>query len=95
MDKLTDTTKQTFVRFLDGDLSIEHFEQWLYQHSDKLEKALHAELHLELISFVYSQKGAFTILKDTKLTFINSKEFNFWRTKTLLTDIVETESAWY
>ena len=89
MDKLTDTTKQIFFRLLDGDFSVKDFEQWVYRHSDNLENELPTDLHLDLISFGYNQKDSFFQLKEKITPYIETDEFNIWRTKKILTDIVE------
>ena len=64
MDKLTDTTKQIFFRFLNGDLPIKDFEQWVYKSSDNLETELQPDFHFELISFNYNQNDNFRQLGD-------------------------------
>ena len=89
MDKFTDPTKQIFFRLLDGDFSVQEFEQWVYRHSDNLEKELPTDLHFDLISFGYNQKDSFSQLKDVITPWIDIDEFNIWRTKKLLTEIID------
>lgn len=89
MDTLTDSTKQIFFRLLDKDFSIKEFEQWIYKHSNNLEKELPTELHFDLISFGYNQKDSFFQIEDKITRYIDTNEFNIWRTKKLLTEIIE------
>ncbi len=91
MDKLTDTTKQTFFRLLNGDLAIKEFEQWVYNSSDNLEAELQPDFYLDLISFNYNQKDNFRQLGDKIGTQIDTNEFNIWRTRRLLRDIIENK----
>lgn len=91
MDKLTDTTKQTFFQLLNGDLPIKDFEQWVYKSSDNLEAELQRDFYLDLISFNYNQKDNFRQLGDKIEMQIDTNEFNIWRTKKLLTDIIENK----
>ncbi|MDH4472767.1 MAG: hypothetical protein QE487_09165 [Fluviicola sp.] len=91
MNKLTDTTKQTFYRFLNGDLPIKDFEQWVYTSSDNLEAELQPDFHLDLISFNYNQKDNFRQIGNKIKTHIDAKEFTIWRTKRLLNDIIENK----
>jgi hypothetical protein len=89
MDKLTDITKQTFFRLLDGDLPIKDFEQWVYKSGDFLETELQQDIYLDLISFNYNQKDNLLLLSDKIKTLVDIDEFNIWRTKRLLKDIIE------
>ncbi|MBK9183980.1 MAG: hypothetical protein IPM83_12920 [Ignavibacteria bacterium] len=88
MDTLPDNVKRMFYEVLNGDMTIRDFEQLIYD-SDKYENALGAGLYLDLISFNYDQKDALTQLKEIIRPFIDSNEFNVWRIKSLLIDIIE------
>ena len=92
MHHLTDTTKQTFLQLLDDEITVKDFEQWVYQYSVNLEKELQADLHHDLISFNYNQKDSFTRLKDKIFSLVDNEEFNIWRTKKLLVDIIENKN---
>ena len=89
MDKISNSTKQTFFRMLNGDMSISDFEQWVYTSGDLLEKELESEIYLELVSFNFKQKDSLQLLINKAETLVNMDEFNIWRTKRLLTDIIE------
>jgi hypothetical protein len=82
-------TEQIFFRLLDRDCSVKEFEQWIYSHSDNLGKELSTHLHLDLISSDYNQKDSFSQLIEKIAPYINTDEFNIWRTKKLLTEIIE------
>lgn len=64
MNKISNLTKQTFFRLLNGDISISDFEQWVYASGDMLEKELESEIYLELVSFNYNQKDNLQLLID-------------------------------
>lgn len=89
MDKISNLTKQTFFRLLNGDMSISDFEQWIYTSGDLLEQELESEIYLELVSFNYKQKDSLQLLINKAKTLVNMDEFNIWRTSRLLTDIIE------
>jgi hypothetical protein len=88
MDGLTYTTKQTFFRLLNGELPIKDFEQWVYNSSNNLETELQPDFYLDLISFNYNQKDNFQQLSDKIGTQIDTNEFNIWRIRKLLIDII-------
>lgn len=86
---LSDVTKLLFFRFLDCELSIQDFEKWVYSSSDDLETELQPDFYFSLISFNYHQKSAVPLLTDLLKKHIIVDEFDIWRTKKLLTDIIE------
>lgn len=92
MKKLSEVSKRTFLRLLEGDLPIKDFERWIYDSSDSLENELGTEAHLDLISFGYKRAGNLDELKYMILGFIDTMEFRLWRTKKLLTEIVENKT---
>jgi len=49
--------KEKFYRTINGDIPIEDFEQWLYIDTE-LEKLLHPDDYLELISLHFKKSGA-------------------------------------
>jgi hypothetical protein len=89
MDKLTDQTKETFFRLINDDFSVNDFGQWVHKHSGNLEKELPAKLYYDLISFDYNQKDLLAQLKGKIKKWLDRNEFNLWRTKKLLTEIIE------
>lgn len=91
MKKLSEVSKRTFLRLLEGDLPVKDFERWVYDNSDSLENELDTEAHLDLISFGYKRADCFGELKDMILSYIDTMEFKLWRTKKLLTEIVENK----
>lgn len=89
IDKLTETTRLKFLELLNDELSLKDFEQWIYKNSDDLEKELSADFYLELISLNYNQNDSALQLEHMLFTLISADAFNIWRTKKLLTEIVE------
>jgi hypothetical protein len=57
MSSPPESIKLYFYKTLEGDISIENFEKWLYENKD-LEKTLNPDDYLDLISFNYKQGGA-------------------------------------
>ena len=91
MDKISEITKLNIFRLLDGDLPIKDFEQWVYKSNVKLETELPPDIYLDLISFNYTQKDNFKLLTDIINRIVDIDEFNLWRTKKLLNDIIENK----
>jgi len=89
MDNLTTGTKQAFFQFLNGELSIIDFEQWIYKSSVLLEQELSPDFHFELISFDYNQKDSHFLLAQKLKVQIDANEYNIWRTKKLLVQILD------
>lgn len=80
-----------FFKFLNDDIQIKDFEKWIYTSSDKLESELDSDFHLELISFDYNQKYNTEHLRDKLKKLINTDEYDLWRTKKLLFEIIENK----
>lgn len=91
MKKLSEVSKRTFLRLLEGDLPVKDFERWVYDNSDNIENELGTEAHLNLISFAYKRADCLRELKDMILGYIDTMEFRLWRTKKLLTEIIENK----
>jgi len=83
-----DTIK--LYEFLNGDISIKEFEQWVYQ-TPSLKEELQTTVYLDLLSFDYRQKGAAYFIEQKINPYINKEEYNIWRTKKLLNDILENK----
>jgi hypothetical protein len=80
---MTDDIKLRFFRALSGDLTIDEFEQWVYQ-SDELKQALTEDFHFELMSFGYKQRGARFELTKILNKLIDIGEYETWKLKRLL-----------
>ncbi|WP_207534873.1 hypothetical protein [Desertivirga arenae] len=88
---LNPTNKTTFFKLLNRDLSLSEFETWIYKHEAILESELPAEQYFTLISFNYNQRDARAELQTVIESYINTEEFNIWRTKELLSRIVNEQ----
>jgi hypothetical protein len=75
-----------FYEFLNGDISKETFENWLYENKD-LESVLNADHYMDLISFNYKCHNAIPFIKSIIRKFFDWKEFEKWRTINLLEKI--------
>jgi hypothetical protein len=88
---ISESTKLNFFELLNGEKTVLDFEKWVYQNSIYLENDLHDKLYIDFISFNYKQKDSFTQLKYIIFPLIDIDEFNIWRTKKLLADIIENK----
>jgi len=91
MHTLSKTTKEVIYTTLDCQMPIKVFQQWLLTHEKELQKELPASLFKDLISFDFNQPDCESIIYDTLLPYLNLDDFNKWRTKTLLVQIVENK----
>jgi hypothetical protein len=85
---MTEDIKQTFFKLLNKDLTIPDFEKWIYKSNPTLEAVLPAEFNLDLISFNFKQKDSFHNLVKLIMPQIDENEYNIWRTKKLLVEII-------
>lgn len=93
MTTLPPHIKDLFFKTLSGDISIEDFEQWLYQ-SKELEQLLIADDHFELISYNFKQAGAKYGLASLLKKHIDIGAYEKWKLKKLL-DKVEQKQGDY
>lgn len=87
----TDFIKTNFFRVLNRDLPIKEFEAWVYSWEARIQAELPSDLYFDLISFNYNQKDALAELEKKIRPFIETNEFDVWRTKELLSQIVNNE----
>lgn len=81
---MKDIDKEILFGFLNGDVSTEAFEQWLY-YTPNLEKRLGKEFYFELIDASYRNKQVrHEIKKKLFQNFITTEEFNEWKLHALL-----------
>ena len=93
MVQLTPDIKERFLNTIHGDISIDDFEQWIYQ-SKELENELQPDDHFELISFNFKQPGAVYGLRKLLNKHLEQGEYEAWRLKKLL-NIVERKEGDY
>lgn len=81
-------TESTFYKFLNQEISLKEFEEFLY-HSPTLEKELGTEIHLELISFNYSQADELKTARDFILDIvIDEGAFEKWKLLKVLDQLI-------
>jgi len=85
--KMTNKTREFLFEFLDDEVTVDNFEQWIYKNKEL--EASHRTLYQDLILFDYRDKDARQGIKNKLGPYIDSKEFNIWRTKRLLDRIIE------
>jgi hypothetical protein len=89
MAMFADHIKEGFFQLLNEKISINDFEEWVYEYSNQLEKELNPSVYLDLISLDYKTNDCFIKLHGIIFPLIDIREFNIWRTKILLTNIIE------
>lgn len=72
-EKLENSDRQIFWKFIRGDLSSPKFEQWLYNNSI-LENSVDNEFYLELISTDFNNKSELYLLKKKLEDFLRQKQ---------------------
>lgn len=77
---------QTIYAFLNSELTIIDFEQWIYT-TDQLEQSLGADHYLDLISFDFHSKGSEYALRRWLKQVINVDSYEKWRISRLLTNL--------
>jgi hypothetical protein len=84
---MTTKTKEFLFEFLDNEVALVDFEQWIYK--DKELETSQPTLYQDLISFDFGDRDAKRGIKNKLEPYIDSKEFNVWRTRRLLNKIIE------
>ena len=87
---MTEQIKLILYRLLDKDLSINDFEQFIYDNN-QFKNEIQADFYLDLISLDYNNKGIYWDLLSKVESYIDKNDFNLWRTKKLLADIIENK----
>jgi hypothetical protein len=72
--------------FLNSEISISDFEQWVYAQADELGNELNKDVFLELISFSYQLSGAKYDLSKLLRTLIDEADYEKYRILKLLND---------
>ena len=84
---MTTKTKEFLFNFLDNEVAVVVFEQWIYK--DKELEIIEPTLYQDLILFDFTDKDAKQGIKDKLNPYLDTKEFNVWRTKRLLNKIID------
>lgn len=81
---LPEQVKNIFYNYLDGEITLSEFEQWIYKNTNQLD-AVSKELQFELINFDYNQYNSNDkILGFIYYSVIDIREYTEWRLKKLL-----------
>ena len=86
---IDECTRAIFFNFLDRNISINEFEKWIYDNYSKLEIQIEPTMLYELVSFDYRQSHNINMLDDYINKILQPNEFEIWRIKNLLIDIIE------
>lgn len=90
MQPLPNLIKNKFFRFLNGEESINDFEQWVYG-TDSLERLLGNEDYLYLISLDFSKRDSKYEIEEILRRYINLGEYETWKLKNLLVSFIKKE----
>jgi hypothetical protein len=85
MTTLPQDIKERFYKTINGDISIDDFEQWLYADKE-LEKQLRSEDYLDLISLSFTKSGAKYELWNLLKKHIDLGEFETYKMLGLLNE---------
>jgi hypothetical protein len=83
---MTTRTKEFLFEFLNNEVALADFQQWIYR--DKELEASQPTLHQDLLLLDFEEKHAKQGIKNKLRPYIDEKEFNVWRTKRLLDKII-------
>jgi hypothetical protein len=86
---MTNETKEFLFEFLDNEVTTGDFEQWIYKNNE-LETS-QPTLYQDLILSDFGDTDVKNGIKNKLGPYIDSKEFNVWRTKRLLNKIIENK----
>ena len=85
--------KKTFFEFLDGQITVTDFEQWVYK-TEILEEVLNSDDYLELISVYFTQRNETHYLdcrdriNNIIEKYISIAEYETWKLESLLNDFL-------
>jgi|GEM_PF-3937973 len=89
---LPESIRVQFYKFLDGQIGLIEFENWIYANETQIELAL-PEFHFELISFNYKQFDARDLFyKLIYYSIIDQASYAQWQLERLLTAIIRNEN---
>ncbi len=78
MKNLPQHIENQFFKFLNKEISIEEFEQWVYA-TDELETVLSADLYQELIAFNYNARYVLASLYPILMESLDESKFEKYR----------------
>ena len=88
MTPLSDNNKIEFYKFLNGNITVEDLETFIYSHPD-LEQQLKSETYLNLIELNFKDKYDIIKLQDIiKTRVIEEGQFEMWKLKKVLNDFI-------
>jgi hypothetical protein len=93
MKNLPQHIENQFFRVLNQEISIQDFEQWVYE-MEELELVLSSDNYLDLIAFNFKQKDAFHELYNLLIELINFPKFEKYRIIYLLDLIIVKDNSW-
>jgi hypothetical protein len=93
MKNLPQHIENQFFKFLNKEMSIEEFEQWVYA-TDELETVLSEHDYLNLIAFSFDQLNAFYYLEELLIELIDFPKFETYRIIHQLNIIIENDGLW-
>ena len=77
--------------FLIGSITIDQFENWIYQ-TESLESEIPRQAYLELLDLHYADRHADLEIKRILLSFVDLGRFEDWKLRGILRSIVEKDT---
>jgi hypothetical protein len=97
MKDLPQHIENQFFRVLNQEISIQDFEQWVYE-MEELEQVLSSDNYLDLIAFNFNQEDLYGFLIDSLydviIKFIDSQKYENYRINRHLILIIDKDKSW-
>lgn len=93
MENLPQHIENQFFKFLNKEMSIEEFEQWVYA-TDELETVLSADMYQELIAFNYQSRYVLATLFPILMQCLDINKFETYRIVYLLNLVINKDILW-
>lgn len=93
MKNLPQHIENQFFKFLNKEISIADFEQWVYA-TNELETVLSADMYQELIAFNYQSRYVLATLFPILMECLDFPKFETYRIIYLLDLIIEHDDLW-
>jgi hypothetical protein len=93
MKNLPQHIEYQFFKFLNKEISIEEFEQWVYA-TDELETALSPDIYQNLIAFNYNSRYVLATLYPLLMECLDFPKFEKYRLIYHLNLIIEKDNSW-
>lgn len=84
--------KKTFFEFLNGFISLENIEDFIFFNIDEIKNIFSKEDYFYIIDFDFKDKNSYKRIEDLILKYINISEFEVYRLITILENICNIDN---